>query len=424
MNDWNLSPPPESALSDHEVPLDGTQLKGQRIALLLSGGIAAMKAPMIARALRRRAASVVVFATKEALRYTTIDALTWSSDNPVITQLSAAAEHISNKAPFDAYLLAPATYNTINKMVNGVADSPVTTTLAIAIGRMERGQSQLLLAPTMHGYLHNSLLTESLEKLTGMGVRIIPPREDYGKHNIPSEECLVSEVCRTTSISQLKGLSILVTGGPIPTPIDNVRQISNRFTGQLGLQVATELYLRGAETLLINGTGKVQPHDWLPHTNTHSYDEYSTTVMQTLAEKPFAAGVFSAAVADYRITNVLPGKTASTKTLSLQLVPTEKIIQTVKKSFPELYMVTFKYQENISHRNLIAIARKRVEYGYPLVVANRGEEMGPHGEHVAHLVSDTGKSQKAVGKSAIAVAIADHIEWNLDSAIKNISKPT
>ena len=58
--------------------------------------------------------------------------------------------------------------------------------------------------------------------------------------------------------------------------------------------------------------------------------------MQTLAEKPFAAGVFSAAVADYRITNVLPGKTASTKTLSLQLVPTEKIIQTVKKSFPEL----------------------------------------------------------------------------------------
>ena len=87
-------------------------------------------------------------------------------------------------------------------------------------------------------------------------------------------------------------------------------------------------------------------------------------------------------------------------------------------------MVTFKYQENISHRNLIAIARKRVEYGYPLVVANRGEEMGPHGEHVAHLVSDTGKSQKAVGKSAIAVAIADHIEWNLDSAIKNISKPT
>ena len=414
MNDWDFSPPPESALRDHDVPLTGNHLDGKRIALLLTGGIAAIRSPLIARALRRQSASVVVFATEEALRFTTLDALEWSSGNTVITRMTAAAEHISDNSPFDAYLLAPATYNTINKIAHGIADSPVTTALAVGIGRMERGLSQLLFAPTMHGYLHNSLLTQSLHKLAEMGVRIIPPREDYGKHNIPSEESLVAEVCRTTSTSPLKGVPILVTGGPAPTPIDNVRQISNNFTGQLGIEIATEIHLRGANVLLIHGTGKAQPHDWLPHNTVHNYEEYSKNVMQALIEIPFAAGLFSAAVADYRTESVFPGKTPCTGPISLGLVPTEKIINAVKTNFPDLYIVAFKYQENISHQDLMGIAHERIRAGYPIVVANRGEEKGAHGEQVAHLVTDTtGEAQRAIGKPAIALAIADHLEQAL-----------
>ena len=413
MDDWDFSPPPQSPLQDREVPLDGSHLEGKRVALLLTGGIAAIKAPLIVRALRRQSASVVVFASDEALRYTTLDALEWSSNNPVITRLTANAEHISDSAPFDVYLLAPATYNTINKIAHGIADNPVTTALAVAIGRMERGRSQLLLAPTMHGHMHNSLLTESLRKLVDIGVRIIPPRENYGKHNIPSEERLVVEVCRATSASSLKGLPIIVTGGPAPTPIDSVRQISNRFTGQLGIEIATELHLRGADALLIHGSGSAQSRDWLPHSSARSYDEHRAAVMQALADEPFAAGVFSAAVADFRTENALPGKTASTGALSLRLLPTEKIITAVKTSFPELYMVIFKYQEDIGHQELIEIARKRVQVGYPLVVANRGEEKGPHGEQVAHLVTAADDTQQAIGKTAIACAITDHLEQAL-----------
>ena len=414
MNDWDFSPPPVSALQDREVPPAGIHLEGKRIALLLTGGIAAMKAPLIVRALRRQSASVVVFASDEALRYTTLDALEWSSNNPVITRLTANAEHISDSAPFDVYLLAPATYNTINKIAHGIADNPVTTALAVAIGRMERGRSQLLLAPTMHGHMHNSLLTESLRKLVDIGVRIIPPRENYGKHNIPSEERLVVEVCRATSASSLKGLPIIVTGGPAPTPIDSVRHISNRFTGQLGIEIATELYLRGADAHLIHGSGSAQPHEWLPHNRAGSYDEYRAAVLQELTEKTWTAGVFSAAVADYRPEATQAGKIPSGGALqSLHLVPTVKVIEEVKSRFQQLYMVTFKYQENISHEELIEIARKRVQAGYPLVVANRGEEKGPHGKQVAHLVTAADEAQKAVGKAAIARTIADHLEGAL-----------
>ncbi len=410
MNIEGFSPPPQSPIRDRDVPLDGHHLAGKRVALLVTGGIAAIKAPLIARALRRRGANVVVFTSNEALRYTTREALEWSSNNPVITQLTANAEHLSDSDPFEAYLVAPATYNTINKIAHGISDSPVTTALAVAIGRMERSLSTLLIAPTMHGTLHNSLLTESLHKLVDMGVHIIPPRSGYGKHNIPSEEMLVSEVCRATSNSPLRNQATLVTGGPIPTPIDEVRQITNRFTGQLGNEIATELYLRGADVLLVHGSSTIQPPDWVPSLYAPSYSNYYTYVMNALKEKQYAAGVFSAAVTDFQINTPRRGKIPSNGPLSLELVPTAKIIDEVKSRFPHIYLVTFKYEQNRSHQQLMSIAQQRIKNGFPLVVANRGNETGPDGEQIAYLLTSSGPPQKATGKPAIARAITDQLE--------------
>ncbi len=212
MEDWHFTPPPISDLGDREVPLVGEHLRGKRVALLITGGIAAMKVPLLARALRKQGADVVAFTSEAALRYTTIDALEWSTTNQVVTQLTAAAEHLSDRDPFHVYLLAPATYNTINKMALGIADGVITSTLASAIGRMEQGKTKIIIAPTMHGSLHNSILTESLQKLHRLGIKIIPPREDYGKHNLPSEEVIVTEVCRSVSLSLLRDVAILVTG--------------------------------------------------------------------------------------------------------------------------------------------------------------------------------------------------------------------
>jgi phosphopantothenoylcysteine decarboxylase/phosphopantothenate--cysteine ligase len=165
------------------------------VALLVTGGIAAFKAPMIARALRRQGAQVTAFCSEEALRYVTQDAMEWSTTNPVVVRLSAHAEHLSDAAPFDAYLVAPATAATIARMACGLAEGVVGATLASAIGRMERGQARVLVAPTMHGSMHTSILVENLEKLHRIGVRVIPPRDAYGKHNLPDEATLVQEVC-------------------------------------------------------------------------------------------------------------------------------------------------------------------------------------------------------------------------------------
>ena len=410
MNDWDFSPPPESRLSDRQVALESTHLQDKRVALLITGSIAALKAPLIARTLRRHGADVVAFASPEALRYTTIDALSWSTTNTVVTKLTANAEHLSDDKPFAAYVVAPATYNTINKIASGIADSVITSTLASAIGRMEQEKTQVLIAPTMHGSLHNSILTGSLQKLDRMGVNIIPPLVANGKNNLPEEKAIACAVCRAVSRSPLQNIPILVTGGPTPVPIDNIRRLTNRFTGRLGTYIAEELYLRGAKVKLIHGRGSYSPPSYLPHQIVDTYDEYFAKVMTEL-QRSYRFGIFSAAVADYQPTRVFPGKIASGGALSkIELIPTEKVIDRVRTKFPSLDAIAFKYQENISHQELINIAEARLQQGYRMIVANRGEEHQATVAQVAYLVTKDRPPQKAVGKPEIAKAIADYLE--------------
>ena len=383
MESWDLTPPPASELGDHDVRLEGNHLQGKRLALLVTGGIAAMKAPLIARALRKEGAEVVAFASQESLRYTTVEALEWSTNNTVVTKLTAAAEHLSDSNPFAAYLVAPATYNTINKMRFGIADGTITAALASALGRMEQGKTKIMLVPTMHGSLHNAILTASLKALQAMGVAIMPPREDYGKHNLPSEREIAVAACRLLNQSPLRGVKMLVTGGPTPVPLDSIRRLTNRFTGKLGIQMAEELYLRGAEVLLIQGDSGLGPPAYLPHNIVHTYDEYRTLVLDSLAQESYRFGIFSAAVADYRPETVYSGKIPSGKVgQTINLVPTTKVIEEVKEKFPDLYLVSFKYQEQVSHEALMEIARDRLKLGYSAIVANRGEEAQVEGEQI------------------------------------------
>lgn len=189
---WSMRPPTPSDLGDHEVPREGDRLSGLRVGLLVSGGIAAYTTPTLARALRKEGAAVQAYVSQEALRYVTEDALAWASDQPVVTQLTSRAEHLSDAEPIDCFLVAPASYNTIGKFATGIADTVLTTTLASALGRVERGHCGIVIAPAMHGSMHNSVFVGNCEKLAALGVVFVAPRDDYGKHNMPKDATLIS----------------------------------------------------------------------------------------------------------------------------------------------------------------------------------------------------------------------------------------
>ncbi|MFM7170357.1 MAG: phosphopantothenoylcysteine decarboxylase [Cyanobium sp.] len=406
--DWNFTPPASAPIGDHDVPLLSRHLEGKAIALLVGAGIAAMKAPLLARALRRRGAAVTAFCAPEALRYVGAEALEWSTCRPLVRRLSWRAEHLSDEADYAAYLVAPATSNTIAKAANGIADTVPTAVLASALGRLVRRETAVLMAPTMHGTMHHAVLEANCRRLAELGVRFVPPRDAYGKHNLPEEELIVVAVCRALSRSPLLGRRFLVTGGPTPVPIDGVRRITSRFRGQLGAAIHEELLRRGAESRLVLGDGGWRPMAWLPEVAiAPTYDAYKAMVLAEVAAGAEAA-VLSAAVADYRPREVVAGKMASgQREWRLELEPTEKVIEQVAAAAPALPIVGFKYLEGVSHEELMAEARRRLERS-ALVVANRGEEI-TEALQVAWIVSAAGE-RRVEGKAAIAAAIADGLE--------------
>lgn len=411
--EWDFSPPPVSTLQDHDVSHQGTRLKGKRIALLITGSIAAYRTPDLVRDLRREGAEVVVFVSQEGLRYVSKEALEWTSLNPVIDSFTPDAEHLSDTRPFDTYLVAPATYNTLNKMAAGIADSVITATLASALGKLEQQQVPLLVAPAMHGSMHNSLVVNSLKQLDHFGVRIIPPRQENGKDNLPSNEILVAETIRAQSRSKLKGKEILITGGSTPVYLDRIRCITNHFTGTLAIQIAKETYFKGAIPHLVLGVGSHPSPTYIKTDVIQTYDHYVETVEHLLKENPISSGIFTAAVADYRPETVFDGKISSGEPQSIKLIPVEKVIKRVHLQFPDLFMVTFKYEENLDHQALMAIAHSRLKEGYPMVVANRGNEKGTNNEQIAWLVEPNKTELFMQGKPQIAQTLIERIEERL-----------
>jgi phosphopantothenoylcysteine decarboxylase/phosphopantothenate--cysteine ligase len=173
--------------------------------------------------------------------------------------------------------------------------------------------------------------------------------------------------------------------------------------------IAKELILRGADAFLINGAGKYTPPYWIPHQTIKTFEEYRDLIEKSLLEKKFTAGIFSSSVADYAPLDLKEGKMPSgKKKLLLELRPTEKIIEKVRKSHKDLLMVTFKYEENISKEDLLKKAGNRLK-DYPLIVANRKEDF-INGEQVAWIMTSKKEAIRVQGKEEIAKAIIDSLE--------------
>ena len=414
--EWEIEPPAPSELSDRDVLQTGSHLSGKRVALLITGSIAAYRMPDLVRDFRREGADVVVYATSEGLRYVSKLALEWCSQHPVIDQFTSEAEHLSDVTPFDVFVVAPASYNTLNKAALGIADDVVSSAIAAALGRMERMGKPLLFAPAMHGSMHNKILTRSMHKLQEMGVSMIPPSQVHGKNNLASLDLIVAATIRSLSKSSLRGKSVFITGGPTPVPLDNIRSITTYFTGTLSINIAREAWLRGASVELILGKGSRSAPDYINTKIAATFEDYASILKKSLNEKTFDWGIFTAAVADFQPLKVYKGKLSSKiKQLDLKLMPTPKMVEEVRKKYPDLKTVTFKYEENVSHKELIKIAKKPFSKkgGPEMVVANRAEEFKPDGTQVAWLIQPENEPVKHVGKENISNAILQCIE--LDS---------
>nr|MDO8116334.1 bifunctional phosphopantothenoylcysteine decarboxylase/phosphopantothenate--cysteine ligase CoaBC [Candidatus Sigynarchaeota archaeon] len=356
-----------------------TILKGKTICMCITGSVAAMTAPIIAREFMRLGAEVFSVMSKAAMQLITLDLMHWSTGNPVITELTGAVEHIAiagdrgkNVPTADIVLVCPATANTISKIASGIDDTPVTTVVTTAFG----SGIPIIIVPAMHECMyHHPILDENITKLKRLGVEFIGPRMSEGKAKIAKIDDIISR-CRDIMIQdqELKRVNFLLTVGPTREFFDRVRFISNPSSGKMGMAIAEEILARGGNVTVIMTKGVIEPP---LSSNVRTLEvvtakELLDTILKELKSNKYDFFISAAAVSDFKPAETWDEKVSSKKDeLVIKLVPNPKIIKEVRKDFPELFIVAFKAEVQKKDEDMVENAYKTlVSSDADLIVAN------------------------------------------------------
>ncbi|MFX0053252.1 MAG: bifunctional phosphopantothenoylcysteine decarboxylase/phosphopantothenate--cysteine ligase CoaBC, partial [Candidatus Hermodarchaeota archaeon] len=343
----------------------GTQLKGKRILVGVTGSIAAIEVPHLIREILRYSGDPIVVLSEEAVRLVAIDALTWCMDKEPITKISGISEHVKWVShpdyKVDLCIICPATANTIAKLANGIADGPVTLAALAIIG----AKIPLLIIPAAHTVLlENPISRKNISYLEQLDVKFISAPETESKYKFPPLNQLMEKIINLVNPSlPLQGEKILITGGATREYLDDIRFISNPSTGLSALQVTKALYSLGAEVSLILGEGHnidLKGCAFSAKIVRSTSDMYDA-VMEELSNTHYNILVSVAAVSDYH-PPYQTGKIASRQTnLKIDLIPTVKILEKVRDKFPELFIVGYKAEVGISKEELQKRGEKFLE---------------------------------------------------------------
>jgi phosphopantothenoylcysteine decarboxylase/phosphopantothenate--cysteine ligase len=336
-----------------------------KVALGVSGGIAAYKAAEIVRLLQERGLRVQVIMTRAAQEF--VRPLTFAalSGEKVITDMFAAGneqpnidsavEHIAVAQSIDALLVAPATADVLARFAQGIS-SDFLSTLYLAT------TAPVVVAPAMNVNMWNHAATQAnLEILKKRGVKIVEPGEGYlacgmtGPGRLAENELIVAATLEALGASQeLAGETVLITAGPTREKIDPVRYLTNRSSGRMGYALAEAALRRGARVLLVSGPTALTPPGAAEVTGVESAEEMHQAVLKLLPEATIV--IKTAAVADYRPKSAASQKIKRTGPISLELEPTADILTEVARHKQSQIVIGFAAET----QNALENARKKL----------------------------------------------------------------
>ena len=337
-----------------------------KIALGVSGGIAAYKAAEIVRLLQDRGVRVQVVMTRAAQEF--IRPLTFAalSGEKVITEMfgagadehpniDSAVEHIAVAQSIDALLVAPATADVLAKFAQGIA-SDFLSTLYLAT------TAPVVVAPAMNVNMWDHPATQAnLEILKKRGVRIVEPGTGYlacgmtGLGRLADNEAIVAATLEALGASQeLAGETVLITAGPTREKIDPVRYLTNRSSGRMGYALAEAAFRRGARVLLVSGPTALTPAGSAEVTSVESADEMRQAVLKLLPQATIV--IKTAAVSDYRPKSAASQKIKRSGPMTLELEPTVDILGEIKRYKQSQLIIGFAAET----QNALENARKKL----------------------------------------------------------------
>lgn len=384
------------------------------IVLCVTGSIAATETIKLAREFRRQGHSVKAFMTKEATKIIHPNALEFATGQEVVLELTGKIEHVKYSQT-DLILVAPATANTISKFAYKISDNPVNTLLITAYGH----DTPIVFVPSMHDSMYDAV-SENVEKLKEDGIKFVNPRIDEGKAKFPAIEDIVLESIRAVNLDKfnkgidennIAGKNILISLGGTFEEIDPIRGISNRSSGKMGLELAKEAFIRGANLTILAAHHEVSIPKVFDVIDAESSVSMTEKVVEMVPD--FDIFISTAAISDFTPINKEDFKISSSYNLSLEFEPVSKIIHKIKQINKDIFLVGFKAEYNISEERMIKCAQTQMkDAGTDLVVANdvahEGCEFGSETNEVI-LVSDEIKKVSLSSKREIAKSVFDEI---------------
>ncbi|MFO7983026.1 MAG: bifunctional phosphopantothenoylcysteine decarboxylase/phosphopantothenate--cysteine ligase CoaBC [Desulfuromonadales bacterium] len=278
-------------------------LKGKKIVLGVTGGIAVYKAVELLRLYMKAGAEVHVVMSGSAREFVTPLTFQTLSGHPVHTDLFSLYQeseigHISLADRADVFVVAPATANIIGKVANGLADDLLSTTLMAT-------KAPVLFVPAMNvNMFENAAYRKNEERLVELGCHVMEPLSGYlacgweGKGKFPDPSAVFEETLRILSPSDLEGETVLVTAGPTCEKIDPIRFVSNFSSGKMGYAIARAARNRGAKVTLVSGPTCLAPPCGVEMVPVTTANEMRDEVLKRIEGATVV--IKAAAVADYR----------------------------------------------------------------------------------------------------------------------------
>ncbi|WP_456326641.1 bifunctional phosphopantothenoylcysteine decarboxylase/phosphopantothenate--cysteine ligase CoaBC [Palaeococcus sp. (in: euryarchaeotes)] len=386
------------------------KLLGKKIVLAIPGSIAAVECVKLVRELIRHGAEVHAVMSESAQKIVHPYAMEFATGNKVVTEITGFIEHVElcgeHDKKADLVLVCPATANTISKIACGIDDTPVTTVVTTAFAH-----TPIMIAPAMHATMYeHPIVRENIEKLKRVGVEFIGPRFEEGKAKVASIEEIIYHVIKKLHKKDLTGKKVLITAGATREYLDPIRFITNKSSGKMGVALAEEAELRGAEVTLIKTKGSV-PSFVENQIEVETVEEMLQVIESELKRREYDIVILAAAVGDFTPKEKAQKKIKSGKELILELVPTPKIIQRVKEIAPDVFLVGFKAEYGVGEEELIAQARRQIEKAKSdVVIANRGEvAFGSEVNEVYWITGESYEKLPLMSKRELAEKIWDRL---------------
>lgn len=398
-------------------------LRGKKIILGVCGSIAAYKSALLIRLLIKEKAEVKVIMTSSASSFITPLTLATLSKNPVLSDFIKDESgqwnnHVELGLWADAMVIAPASANSIAKFANGICDNLLSATYLSA-------RCPVFLAPAMDldMYQHPAIIN-NLQKLKDFKNMIIDAEfgelasglTGTGRMAEPEQVLKILQSFFLAKIP-LKGKKALVTAGPTYEEIDPVRFIGNYSTGKMGYSIAAELARQGAQVTIISGpTNIVIQNSEIKVEKVVSAEEMFNASHSHFSESDIV--VLSAAVADYRPENKEKQKIKKNGNLTLDLVKTQDIAQSLGKiKTKKQFLVGFALE---TENELINAQKKLQNKNLDIIVLNSLNDSGAGFGHDTNKVSVIDKYNNIISlelksKDAIAKDIVDIITSRIGS---------